>query len=153
MRKSRLSQGKQSRLIAYFVSGATARMAAALAGVHRNTAALYFHRLRQLISQATEDHKGMMPRITPVLFPVVAVELLYRIGGFFQDLFQKSLGRSLGLVRKNRRIQFSGEVINAHKQILSSAKSGLSLEQRQSLRVHVKHLTRIVLVVALGLGF
>ena len=55
MRKSRLSQDKQDRLIEYFVSGATARIAAALAGVHRNTAALYFHRLRQLISQAVED--------------------------------------------------------------------------------------------------
>jgi transposase len=55
MRKSRLSQDKQDRLIEYFVSGATARTAAALAGVHRNTAALYFHRLRQLISQAVED--------------------------------------------------------------------------------------------------
>jgi transposase len=55
MRKSRLSQDKQDRLIEYFVSGATARTAAALVGVHRNTAALYFHRLRQLISQAVED--------------------------------------------------------------------------------------------------
>jgi transposase len=55
MRKSRLSQDKQDRLTEYFVSGATARTAAALVGVHRNTAALYFHRLRQLISQAVED--------------------------------------------------------------------------------------------------
>jgi len=55
MRKSRLSQEKQDRLIEYFVSGATARTAAALVGVHRNTAALYFHRLRQLICQAIDD--------------------------------------------------------------------------------------------------
>ena len=55
MRKSRLSQDKQERLIEYFVSGATARTAAALVGVHRNTAALYFHRLRQLICQAVDD--------------------------------------------------------------------------------------------------
>ena len=55
MRKSRLSHGKQSRLMEYFVSGATARIASALADVHRNTAALYLHRLRQLISQAIED--------------------------------------------------------------------------------------------------
>lgn len=55
MRKNRLSQDKQYRLIEYFVSGATARTAAALAGVHRNTAALYFHRLCQLISRAVED--------------------------------------------------------------------------------------------------
>jgi transposase len=55
MRKSRLSQEKQERLIEYLVSGATARTAAALVGVHRNTAALYFHRLRQLICQAVDD--------------------------------------------------------------------------------------------------
>jgi len=55
MRKSRLSQEKQERLIEYFVSGATARTAAALVDVHRNTAALYFHRLRQLICQAIDD--------------------------------------------------------------------------------------------------
>ena len=55
MRKSRLSKAKQDRLIEHFVSGSTARTAAALVGVHRNTAAYYFQRLRQLISQAIED--------------------------------------------------------------------------------------------------
>ena len=55
MRKSRLSQTKQDRLIEHFVSGSTARTAAALVGVHRNTAAYYFQRLRQLICQAVED--------------------------------------------------------------------------------------------------
>ncbi|MHB8057364.1 MAG: IS1595 family transposase [Desulfuromonadaceae bacterium] len=55
MRKSRLSQEKQDRLIEYFVSGATARTTAALVDVHRNSAALYFHRLRQLICQAIDD--------------------------------------------------------------------------------------------------
>ncbi len=55
MRKSRLSQEKQDRLIEYFVAGTAARTAAALVNVHRNTAALYFHRLRQLICQAIAD--------------------------------------------------------------------------------------------------
>jgi transposase len=55
MRKSRLSQAKQDRLIEHFVSGSTARTAAALVGVNRNTAAYYFQRLRQLICQAIED--------------------------------------------------------------------------------------------------
>jgi transposase-like protein len=48
MRKSRLSQEKQDRLIEYFVSGATARTAAALVDVHRNTAALTHNRCFQL---------------------------------------------------------------------------------------------------------
>jgi transposase len=55
MRKSRLNKAKQDRLIEYFVSGSTARTAAALVGVNRNTAAYYFQRLRQLIGQAIED--------------------------------------------------------------------------------------------------
>ena len=55
MRKSRLSQPKQQRLIELFISGSTARTAAALVDVNRNTAAYYFHRLRQLIFQAVED--------------------------------------------------------------------------------------------------
>jgi transposase len=49
MRKSRLSWYKQERLIEHFVSGSTARCAASLVGVNKNTAAYYFHRLRELI--------------------------------------------------------------------------------------------------------
>ncbi|MES1956305.1 putative transposase [Salinisphaera hydrothermalis EPR70] len=39
----------------HFVAGTTARTAAALVGVNRNTAAYYFHRLRQLIMAALLD--------------------------------------------------------------------------------------------------
>ena len=55
MCKSRLSESKQQRLIELFISGSTARTTAALIGVNKNTAASYFHRLRQLIYQAVED--------------------------------------------------------------------------------------------------
>jgi len=55
MRKSRLSWLKQERLIEHFVAGTTARTAAALVGVNKSTAAYYFHRLREVIYQATED--------------------------------------------------------------------------------------------------
>ena len=55
MRKSRLSQPKQQRLIELFISGSTARTAAVLVDVKRNTAAYYFHRLRQLIFQAVKE--------------------------------------------------------------------------------------------------
>ena len=50
MRKSRISKIKQGKLIEHFVAGTTARCAAALVGVHRNTAAYYFQRLRELIA-------------------------------------------------------------------------------------------------------
>ncbi|MCG8521068.1 MAG: IS1595 family transposase, partial [Pseudomonadales bacterium] len=55
MRKSRLSKQKQDRLIEHFVAGTTARCAADLIGVNRKTAAYYFQRLRQIITDATED--------------------------------------------------------------------------------------------------
>jgi putative transposase for IS1016 len=42
MRKSRLSQYKQNKLIELFVAGVTARTAAELVGVNKNTAAYYF---------------------------------------------------------------------------------------------------------------
>ncbi|MDR0678307.1 MAG: IS1595 family transposase, partial [Holosporaceae bacterium] len=38
MRKSRLSSTKQRKLIEFFVSGATARTAAAMVGVNKTTA-------------------------------------------------------------------------------------------------------------------
>ncbi|QHB16566.1 IS1595-like element ISMha3 family transposase [Mannheimia pernigra] len=51
MRKSRLSQYKQHKLIELFVAGVTARTAAELVNVNKATAAYYFHRLRLLIYQ------------------------------------------------------------------------------------------------------
>ncbi len=50
MRKSRLSDYKQGRLLEHFVSGSTARTAASLVGVNKSTAAYYFHRLREIIA-------------------------------------------------------------------------------------------------------
>ena len=55
MRKSRLSQYKQDRLIEHFVSGSTARTAAKLVNVNRKTAAYYFHRLREIIVLKTKN--------------------------------------------------------------------------------------------------
>ena len=55
MRKSRLEWAVQRRLIEHFVSGSTARTAASLVGVNKSTAALYYHRLREIIAQQSED--------------------------------------------------------------------------------------------------
>ena len=60
MRKSRISQFKQDRLIEHFIAGTTARTAARLVGVHRNSAALYFHRLRQIIAKELEAENEAM---------------------------------------------------------------------------------------------
>ena len=55
MRKSRLSNHKQERLIEHFVSGSTARTAAELVNVNKSTAAYYFHRLREIIALETQN--------------------------------------------------------------------------------------------------
>ena len=55
MRKSRLSKGIQERLLEHFVSGTTARCAAALVGVNRNTAAYYYQGLREIIALHMEQ--------------------------------------------------------------------------------------------------
>ncbi|MGD0158304.1 MAG: transposase, partial [Terracidiphilus sp.] len=55
MHKSRLLWSQQQRLMEHFVTGTTARTAGVLVGVNKTTAAYYFHRLRQLIYQVSED--------------------------------------------------------------------------------------------------
>jgi len=55
MRKSRISSGKQRKLMEHFVAGTTARTAAGLVRVNKTTAAYYYHRLRELIYQAIAD--------------------------------------------------------------------------------------------------
>ena len=54
-RRSRLSRRTQERLIEHFIAGTTARAAAQLVGVHRNTAAAYYTRLRHVIAEEMEN--------------------------------------------------------------------------------------------------
>ena len=60
MRKSRLSEAKQQRLVELFIEGTTVREAADQVGVNRNTAAYYFYRLRQLICLTIEDESRVL---------------------------------------------------------------------------------------------
>ena len=55
MKKSRLSNRIQDKLIEHFVAGTTARCAAEIIGVNRKTSAYYFQRLRQIISFHVEQ--------------------------------------------------------------------------------------------------
>ena len=48
--RCRISEIQQIKLLELFVAQVTARTAADLTGVHRNTAALYYHKLRQCIA-------------------------------------------------------------------------------------------------------
>ena len=57
-RKSQLSWAKQERLIEHFISGSTARCTACLVGINKNSAAYYFHRLREIIAYELEAQSG-----------------------------------------------------------------------------------------------
>ena len=60
MRKGRISVGKQDRLLEHFIAGTTVRTAASLVAVHRNRAAFYFHRLREIIAKELEAKSAAM---------------------------------------------------------------------------------------------
>ena len=51
---SKLSKLKQKKLLEFFVAEVTARTAANLLDIHRNSAAYYYHRLRKIIYKALE---------------------------------------------------------------------------------------------------
>ena len=118
MRKSRLSQGKQERLIEHFVAGATARTAAALVEVNKNTAAYYFQRLREVIYRATEDEtpfcgeievdenyfggrrKGKRGRGAAGKIPVFG--LLKRGGKVYAKVIPNTRGKTLKVIMEKR---------------------------------------------------
>ena len=50
-RRSRLPISTQKRLLEHFVAGTPARSAAELVGVNRNTATLYYRKLREIIAE------------------------------------------------------------------------------------------------------
>ena len=54
IRYSKLTKKQRKKLIEHFVGGSTARTAAAIVGVNKNTAQLFFLRLRELIAQKQE---------------------------------------------------------------------------------------------------
>ena len=51
-RRSRLGRSVQEELISYFCAGVSARAAAQVSGVNRNTAILFYHKLREVIFAA-----------------------------------------------------------------------------------------------------
>ena len=57
MKKSRISQSKQAKLLEHFVAGLTARYAADLVGVNRKPTIYYSQRLREIIAYMI-DHES-----------------------------------------------------------------------------------------------
>ena len=56
-RRSRLPPGCRQRLLEHFVAGTPARLAAELVGVHRNSAILFFRKLREVILERTREQQ------------------------------------------------------------------------------------------------
>ena len=63
MGKSRVSSAKQARLMEYSASGTTARTAAALAEINKNTAAYFFQRLGMIMAQALKEELPLAGKI------------------------------------------------------------------------------------------
>ena len=55
LKHSKLTEKQTDRLLEHFVAGTPARTAAELVGVNKNTAALFYHRLREIIAFQIED--------------------------------------------------------------------------------------------------
>jgi transposase len=55
LKRSKLTEKQTRRLCEHFVAGTPARTAAELVGVNKNTAALFYHRLREIIAARVED--------------------------------------------------------------------------------------------------
>jgi transposase len=55
LKRSKLGSSQTLRLCEHFAAGTPARTAAELVGVNKNTAALFYHRLREIIAARIED--------------------------------------------------------------------------------------------------
>jgi transposase len=69
LRRSRLTDEQTERLLEHFVSGTPARAAAGLAGVNRNTARLFYHRLREFIARKLDRENPLHGDVLPVPDP------------------------------------------------------------------------------------
>ena len=63
LRYSKRRQNQRNRLLEHFVAGATARTAAEVVGINRNTARLFFCRLRTMIAEEQEKRSPLAGEI------------------------------------------------------------------------------------------
>ncbi len=63
VRRSRLSDEQTRRLLEHFVAGTPARTAAELVQVNRNTARLFYHKVREIIAQRLESENALAGEI------------------------------------------------------------------------------------------
>jgi transposase len=118
IKRSKLTKKQRLRLMEHFVAGTTARTASAIVGVNKNTAQLFFHKLRELISQkqasrvifngeieADESYfggarKGKRGRGAAGKIPVFG--LLKRGGKVFAEIIPDAKSKTLIPIIKNK---------------------------------------------------
>jgi len=98
-RRSRLEAGLQRALIVQFVAGVPARTAGELLGVNRNTAILYYHKLRELIAAKLAEE-------TPFLSGEIEVDESYFGGVRKGKRGRGALGKVpvFGLLKRGGRV-------------------------------------------------
>jgi transposase len=74
LRRSRLSDEQTERLLEHFVAGTPARASAGLAGVNRNTARLFYHRMREVIAQRLEQTSPFQGEVAAAAKNLAGVE-------------------------------------------------------------------------------
>ncbi len=120
IKRSKLTKKQRLQLMEHFVAGTTARTAAEIVGVNKNTAQLFFHRLRELIAykqrsdmvfegevEADESYfggkrKGKRGRGAAGKIPVFG--LLKRGGKVFAEIIPDAKGKTLIPIIKERVI-------------------------------------------------
>ncbi|HSW73540.1 MAG TPA: IS1595 family transposase [Candidatus Limnocylindria bacterium] len=120
MKRSKLTKKQRLQLMEHFVAGTTARTAAEIVGVNKNTAQLFFHRMRELIAykqrsdmvfegevEADESYfggkrKGKRGRGAAGKIPVFG--LLKRGGKVFAEIIPDAKGKTLIPIIKERVI-------------------------------------------------
>ena len=107
----KLRPSQINRLLEHFVAGTTARMAAELVGLHRNTTSLFYHRLRQIIAQQLED-------VSPFLGPIEVDESYF--GGRRKGKRGRGAGGKVpvfGILQRGGRV-FTQIIPNAKRKTL-----------------------------------
>lgn len=89
-------------------------------------------------------------RISLVFESIVRVGDFYRIRAFLENLGEKRLCALLRLVRHDGGVELSGEVIYGYKEVFSCFLGRFPRKEGKAFGVKMHHLSRILLVVALG---
>ena len=122
-RRSRLGLEVQRALLMQFVAGTPARMAAELTGVNRNTATLFYHKLRELIAAKLAEE-------SPFVAGEIEVDESY-FGGHRKGKRGRGAAGKVpvfGLLKRDAQPARIEAVVRPPKQV---AREGVTMEQEQ----------------------